>query len=162
MANPMYQRYLQDPSIRAAIDAEVVRLRREAFEQHLFQPIARWLRGLLRRAPSVESPMPPRGAVWQTSLQRNDSVVFDDVRDLEIQLLSGSLWITQDGDSADYVLGPRESFQVRRQGATVVHALKASSIKVGYRAAPAASGAIAAAPRHAAWAIGGHAANAPT
>jgi hypothetical protein len=144
-----YQRYLQDPGVRAAIDAEVVRLRREAIDQYLVQPIARWLRSLFRPAPSVGAPMLPRGVTWQTSLSKNHTVVFNDVQDLEIELRSGNIWITQDGDIEDYVLDPWQSFRVRRQGATVVHALKESSIQVAYREAPAGAGLAPATARRA-------------
>jgi hypothetical protein len=149
MQNLTYQRYLQDPSVRAAIDAEVVRLRREAVDQYLFRPILRWLRSLFRPARTADSPVPPRGVPWQTWLGKSDSVVFNDVQDLEIELLSGSLWITQDGDVEDYVLGPWQRFHVRRQGATVVHALKESSIRIAYREAPVPAGLTSAAPRRA-------------
>jgi hypothetical protein len=144
-----YQRYLQDPGVRAAIDAEVVRLRREAIDEYLVRPISRWLRSLLRPARTTGTPVPPRGVTWQTSLDKHGTVAFLDAQDLDIELLSGGLWITQDGDREDYVLGPRETFHVRRQGATVVHALKDSSIRVAYHAAPAAAGLQSAAPRRA-------------
>jgi hypothetical protein len=135
--------------VRAAIDAEVVRLRRKAVKQYLVRPIARWLSSLFRPARSVGSPVPPRGVTWQTSLGKNHTVVFNDVQDLEIELLSGRLWITQDGDIEDYVLDPWQGFRVRRQGATVLHALKDSSIQVAYRDAPAAAGLARAAVRRA-------------
>lgn len=149
MQSLTYQRYLQDPNVRAAIDAEVVRLRREAIDEYLFRPISRRLRSLFRPARTADLPVPPRGMAWQTSLDKNDSVVFNDAQDLEIELLSGSLWFTQEGDIEDYVLGPGQKFKVRRQGATVVHALKESSIRVACREAPAAAGPRSAAPRRA-------------
>jgi len=141
------QRYLQDPGVRAAIDVEVVRLRHEAIDEYLVRPISRWLRSLLRPARTAHSRVPPRGMTWQTSLDKSDCVVFNDVRGLQIELLTGSLWITQQDDSEDHVLGPWQSFHVRRQGATVLHALKESSIRVAYREAPAAAGLTSAAPR---------------
>jgi hypothetical protein len=144
-----YQRYLHDPGARAALDAEVVRLRREAIDQYLVQPIARWLRSLVRPAPTSDSPLPPRGATWQISLDKNGTVVFNDVQDLEVELVLGSLWITQDGDIEDYVLGPGQRFRVRRQGATVLHALTDSSIQLTHRQARAAAGVAPAAPRRA-------------
>ena len=120
---------------RAALDVEVRRLRREAVDQYLVQPIARWLRSFFRPAPTTASPVPPRGATWQTLLDKNGTVVFNDVRGLEVELILGSLWITQDGDSGDYVLGPGDRFLVGRQGVTVFHALRESSIRVTYREA---------------------------
>lgn len=144
MQDLSYQRYLQDPTIRAEIEAEVVRLRRETFERYLFQPVLRCLRKLFRRAPRTNgptnaptnTPVPPRGQSRQSSLDKQGTVVFSNARDLEIQLLVGSLWITQDGDSADYTLGPGQTFRVRRPGATVVYALQPSSISIAYPVAP--------------------------
>ena len=149
MQNLTYQRYLQDPGVRAAIEVEVLRLRREAVDEYLVKPISRCLRSLFRPTRSADSPVPPRGVTWQTALDKNDSVVFNDVHGLDIELLSGSLWITQDGDIEDYVLGPGQRFHVRRQGATVLHALKESSIRVAYRQAPAPAGLTSAASRRA-------------
>jgi hypothetical protein len=134
-----YQRYLPYPCARAAIDAEVVRLRREAVDRYLVQPIARWLRSLFRRAPTKGTPLPPRGATRQIALDKSGTVVFNDARDLEIELVQGNLWITEDGDTEDYVLAPGQSFRVRRQGATVLHALQESSIRVTHREARAAT-----------------------
>ena len=128
-----YQRYLQDPDARAALDAEVVRLRRAAFARYLVRPMARWLRRLLGPGQITASPVPPRGATWQTSLDKNGTVVFDDVEDLEIELVSGSVWITQDGDTEDYVLGPGQRFRMQRPGATVLNAMRESSIQLVYR-----------------------------
>ncbi len=146
MQDLTYQRYLQDPGVRAAIDAEVDRLRHEAIDEYLVRPISRRLHSLFHPARPTDSPVPPRGMTWPTLLDKNDSVVFNNAQDLEIELVSGSLWITQDGDIEDYVLGPWQRFHVRRRGPTVVHALKESSIRVAYREAPAAAGPRSAAP----------------
>jgi hypothetical protein len=39
-----------------------------------------------------------------------------------VELLSGSLWITQDGDRRDIVLGPGESFDFDRRGDALLSA----------------------------------------
>ena len=146
MQDLTYQRYLEDPRVRAAIDFEVDRLRYDAIHEYLVRPTSCWLRSLFRPARTTDWRVPPRGMTWQTSLDKNASVVFNDVQDLRIEVLSGSLWITQDGDSEDYVIGPGQSFHVRRQGATVLHPLKESSIRVAYNQVPAAAGLTTAAP----------------
>jgi hypothetical protein len=43
-----------------------------------------------------------------------------------VECLSGSLWITQDGDSRDIVLSPGEAFDFDRRGDALVSALDES------------------------------------
>ena len=132
-----YHLHLQDADARTAIDHRLV------------QPIARALRSLFGPARTAGSPVPAPGTTWQTSLGEHGTVVLNDARGLEIELLSGSLWITQDGDIEDYVLAPSQRFHVRRRGATVVHALEDSSIRIAHPAASAAAVAVPAAPTRA-------------
>lgn len=44
--------------------------------------------------------------------------------------LEGELWLTRDGDSEDYILGPGRSFTVRRGDRAVVQALKSSRVRL--------------------------------
>ncbi len=44
--------------------------------------------------------------------------------------LEGELWLTRDGDSEDYILGPGRSFTVRRGDRAAVQALKASRVRL--------------------------------
>ena len=41
---------------------------------------------------------------------------------------SGSLWITQEGDVKDAVIGPADAFTIRKPGLTIVTALQSSSL----------------------------------
>jgi len=48
--NPLtYEQYRTDPAFRSAIEAEVRQLRREAFGQYLWQPLAAAMRVLITR-----------------------------------------------------------------------------------------------------------------
>jgi Protein of unknown function (DUF2917) len=43
-----------------------------------------------------------------------------------VECVSGSIWITQDGDRRDVVLGPGEAFEFDRRGDAIVSALRDS------------------------------------
>lgn len=47
-----------------------------------------------------------------------------------IACVVGFVWVTQEGDANDYVLGPGEAFVAKRDGLIVVEALNDSSIRV--------------------------------
>jgi hypothetical protein len=53
-----------------------------------------------------------------------------DAQGTRIDCLSGSLWITQEGEGRDIVLGPGEQVTLDRNGKTVVHAFKPSLVLV--------------------------------
>lgn len=59
-----------------------------------------------------------------TRLQRRQTFRLRARRGERIECQSGELWITQDGDPRDVVLGPRECFTLDRAGTAVVSALK--------------------------------------
>lgn len=51
-------------------------------------------------------------------------------RQQTLMCLSGHIWVTQEGDHRDYVLGPGDAFVVTRPGLVVVRALRPAV--VGY------------------------------
>ena len=56
-----------------------------------------------------------------------------------IECLSGSLWITQDGDSRDIVLAPGDSFSFDRAGDALISALDDSRFLLLEACAPTAA-----------------------
>jgi hypothetical protein len=46
-----------------------------------------------------------------------------------INCLSGTLWITQEGDMRDYILEPGQNFWVTKPGVVLVQALESSKFK---------------------------------
>jgi hypothetical protein len=77
--------------------------------------------------------MPVALLQFMNSLNLSKDEVFL-LRDLSIGQalygLAGMVWVTQEGDSRDHMLGPGGSFQVRTQGRVVVQALKPSRLIV--------------------------------
>ena len=41
---------------------------------------------------------------------------------------SGNLWITQEGDSKDTIIGPADAFTIRKSGLTIVTALQTATL----------------------------------
>jgi hypothetical protein len=74
----------------------------------------------------------------KTNLKFNTDITLDKFRlwDIEgdrrgdvIRCLSGTLWITQEGDLKDYILEPGQDFWVTRAGTVVVQGLENSKFK---------------------------------
>ncbi len=49
---------------------------------------------------------------------------------VKIEVESGNLWVTQEGDSSDHVLGPGQSFRIAGCGLIVVQALRNAAFRV--------------------------------
>jgi hypothetical protein len=60
-----------------------------------------------------------------------------------VECLSGSLWITQDGDPRDCVLGPGDAFVADRDGRLIASAMGAGGARFLVLAAGAATAAVA-------------------
>ena len=58
------------------------------------------------------------------ALATDQFLKLEGARGARIATCRGSVWITQDGDSRDIVLGPRESFVLDSAGPSIVQALE--------------------------------------
>jgi hypothetical protein len=76
-----------------------------------------------------------------TQLQRRQTFRLHARRGERIECQSGELWITQDGDPRDVILGPRQCFTLDRAGTAVVSALKDAAFIYRRSAAQPAQGA---------------------
>jgi hypothetical protein len=63
-------------------------------------------------------------------LTRGHTLTLDDSRGALVRVLTGALWITQDGDPNDHFAAAGEPFRISRGGATVVQALDESRFVV--------------------------------
>lgn len=70
-------------------------------------------------------------------LGRGDLLRIEDACALLVQVWQGEVWITQEGDARDIVLGRGESFRIDRPGRVLVQAVTRSSVAL---ASPRASG----------------------
>lgn len=48
---------------------------------------------------------------------------------VEVEVQNGKVWVTQEGDSLDHILGPGESFQTSGAGLVIVQALDDSTFR---------------------------------
>jgi hypothetical protein len=76
-------------------------------------------------------------------LKGHDILTIDgDQRGLQLFCGSGRLWVTQQGDSRDYLLGPDQSHTVSCRGRVVIFALSPATLqtRTATRLAPAGGG----------------------
>jgi hypothetical protein len=78
-----------------------------------------------------------------TELTRGQLLRLRDERGRGIAVISGSVWLTQDADDRDILLGPGQSFVLDRPGLAIVQALQDTGLMVFDARAPQ--------PRRSAW-----------
>jgi len=66
-----------------------------------------------------------RGA---TALPRGSLLLIEHGRGVQIELWDGELWITQEGDGRDHVIGPGVKFRLEREGILLANALKGAQL----------------------------------
>ncbi len=64
------------------------------------------------------------------ALQTGQVVTLDDARGTRIVTRIGRVWVTEEGDNRDHVVGPGEALLVAHNGRTVVQALQSSWISL--------------------------------
>jgi hypothetical protein len=58
------------------------------------------------------------------ALATGEVVTLDDVRGLRIRSEAGTVWITEEADFKDHIVGPGDTRVVQRNGRTVIQALQ--------------------------------------
>jgi len=81
----------------------------------------------------------------QATLRNGQTLCLRDALGLEIRVTEGSLWLTQERDAQDHVIGTGGSFRIIRRGAVVLTALRGARMNFVPRRAPARSLQLAAA-----------------
>jgi hypothetical protein len=64
------------------------------------------------------------------ALEMGQVMTLDDACGTRITTRIGTVWVTEEGDSRDHVVGPGEAFVLTRNGRTLVQALKSSWISL--------------------------------
>jgi|EndMetStandDraft_4_1072995.scaffolds.fasta_scaffold1259105_1 hypothetical protein len=63
-------------------------------------------------------------------LKAGEVVTLDDAIGASVQARLGSVWITEEGDVRDIVLGPGENRVIKRAGRTLIQAMQTSWISI--------------------------------
>lgn len=64
-------------------------------------------------------------------LERGHSLSLSDAQGASISVHSGEIWVTQEGDRTDYVLGTGERLVLQRDGLAVLQALADARVAIG-------------------------------
>jgi hypothetical protein len=75
--------------------------------------------------------------VLETTIPRGRTLRIRDGRSLDLAVVAGSLWVTQEDDTKDVVLEAGDRFRVTRNGATLAHAFREVRLRISY---PGAAG----------------------
>ncbi|HXN15101.1 MAG TPA: DUF2917 domain-containing protein [Usitatibacter sp.] len=64
------------------------------------------------------------------ALDAGQVLTLDDAAGVRILARSGTVWVTEEGDRKDHIVGPGDSLLVARPGRTLVQALKPAWISI--------------------------------
>ena len=64
------------------------------------------------------------------ALEPGQVVTLDDAQGTRIVARSGTVWITEEGENRDYIVGPGDALVVARSGRTIVQALQSAWISL--------------------------------
>ena len=64
------------------------------------------------------------------ALEAGQVVSLDDAQGTRIIARSGTVWVTEEGENLDHIVGPGDALIVARSGRTVVQALESSWISL--------------------------------
>jgi len=72
--------------------------------------------------------------MMQTAIPKGRTVRIQDGKGLELTAVTGTLWVTYENDTEDFVLSPSETFRVSRNGLTLVHAFRDVQLRIVFPA----------------------------
>jgi hypothetical protein len=68
----------------------------------------------------------------EMTVPKGRTLRIQDGKGLEVQVLSGTLWVTYENDAKDTVLDASEGLRVARNGVTLAHACKEVQLRIAY------------------------------
>jgi len=68
--------------------------------------------------------------IARLALKPRDTLTLEAARGALVRCLEGLVWITQDGDRADHVVGAGDSFRVDRDGSVIVQATRPARVAI--------------------------------
>ena len=68
--------------------------------------------------------------MMETTIPHGRTLRIQDGKNFELKVVAGCLWVTQEHDTEDEVLGVGERFHVTRDGVTLAHAFKEVRIQI--------------------------------
>ena len=71
-----------------------------------------------------------KAPIARLALCRHDTLIREAARGALVRCQDGLLWITQDGDLADHIVGPGDSFRVEREGSVLVQATQPARVAI--------------------------------
>lgn len=71
-------------------------------------------------------------ATHRFCIARKGFVVVDGTRTAELRVHRGRVWLTQEGDRRDVVLGPTETIRLERNGRALVEGLADTEVSLTY------------------------------
>ena len=72
--------------------------------------------------------------VIETTIPKGRTLRIEAGKGFDLQVVAGCLWVTQEDDIADHVVGVAETFHVNRDGKTLAHAFKEVQLRIAYPA----------------------------
>ncbi len=71
-----------------------------------------------------------KARIARLALPQRDTFTLEAARGALVRCLDGLVWITQDGDRADHLVGAGDSFRIDRDGTVVVQATRAARVAI--------------------------------
>jgi Protein of unknown function (DUF2917) len=69
------------------------------------------------------------------ALAAGDVVTLDDARGVRLHSRAGTVWVTEEANPRDHIVGPGQALVISRAGRTVIQALQPAWIALGEAAA---------------------------
>jgi hypothetical protein len=71
-----------------------------------------------------------KARIARLALGRRDTLILEAARGALVRCVEGLVWITQDGDRADHIVGAGDSFRVDRDGSVIVQATRPARVAI--------------------------------